>query len=71
MPSAALTHAETMLALYRQIEIDNAGVQSITVNGTATTMSDIVALRRQYESEVARLSGKASRAKRIKLGGFR
>lgn len=70
MPSAALTHAQAMLDLYRQIEVENAGVQSVTVNGTATTMSDIVALRRQYEAEVARLSGQASRVKRIKLGGF-
>lgn len=71
MPSDALTHAQQMLDLYRQIESENAGVQSVTVNGTATTMVDIMALRKSYEAEVARLSGANPRVKRMKMGGFR
>jgi len=71
MAGEALAHAQQMVTLLRQIELENAGVQSVAVNGTQTTMVDLIALRKQYESDVIRLSGTNPRVKRMKMGGFR
>lgn len=64
------TFAETQLALLEELIAENAGLQSVSVNGTTTTYADLIKQRDYWKKQVLRESGAAPRVKRMNLGGF-
>jgi hypothetical protein len=64
------TFAARQVALLEELIEENAGLQSVAVNGTQTTYADLIKQRDYWKKEVARESGTAPRVKRMNLGGF-
>ena len=64
------TFAEQMVTKLEALLLENAGVQSVNVDGQAVTFTD---LQRQYDywkGKVARESGTRPRVASVNLGGF-
>jgi hypothetical protein len=66
---AQIQYANNRVKQLEQLIADNAGLQSVSVNGTSTTYLDLLNQRTYWLAELARLEGRTARTKTIRLGG--
>lgn len=64
-----LAYASARITQLEQLLEDYAGVQSVTVNGTATTYTNLLEQRQYWLNEYSRLEGATATVRTIRLGG--
>lgn len=67
--TARISFARARVEQLEAIIAESAGLQSISVNGTNTTFSDLIKQREYWLNEVSKLEGTTPTVKTIRMGG--
>ncbi|MCJ7543971.1 MAG: hypothetical protein MUP47_05300 [Phycisphaerae bacterium] len=63
------TFAEQMVAKYRQLLLENAGLVTINIDGQDVSYADLETKLEHWEGKVAKQRGRAPSVSRIRLDG--
>ena len=66
--AARIAYAKQRIEQLESIIAESAGLQSVNVNGTATTFTDLTKEREYWLNELSKLEGSTPTVKTIRLG---